>query len=170
MPASAPSDGASLEAGPSGAVRRPGRRVTVAARAALLGVLLAAVVVTLSPDAPVRELFSFHEWLARVVRRATLGRTEVSVREAESLANVLLFVPIGLLLRLALPQLLSSALLVLATAGSLGIEVVQYALLPGRTPSVADVLFNGGGAAIGLVLGVDAQRLVARRGRRRSRR
>ena len=166
MPAPTSSDGDSSAGAAAGALARPSRRVTLAARAALVGVLLAAVVVTLSPDAPVRELFGFHEWLARVVRRATLGRTEVSVREAESLANVLLFIPIGLLLRLALPRLLSSVLLVLATAGSLGIEVVQYLLLPGRTPSLADVLFNGGGAAIGLVLGVDAQRLVARRGHR----
>ena len=152
---------------------RPSRaqtRLTWGARAALVGVLLLAVVLTLTPSPLLTGLFDFHDGLARVVGRLTLGQTEVSLEEAEALANVLLFIPIGLLLRLALPRVLSSALLALATAGSLGIEVVQYLALPGRTPSLVDVLTNGGGAAIGLVLGVDAQRLVGRWTRRRARR
>lgn len=145
-------------------------RLTWGARAALAAALLLAVVLTLTPSPLSTGLFDFHDRLAQVVGRLTLGQTEVSLEEAEALANVLLFIPIGLLLRLALPRALSSALLLLATAGSFGIEVVQYLALPDRTPSLVDVLTNGGGAAIGLVLGVDAQRLVDRWSRRRARR
>ena len=143
------------------------RWLAYGARVALLLVLLLAVVLTLTPDAPMRGLFEFHESLGRLVSRLTLGQTDVSVEEAEALANVLLFVPIGFLLRLALPRAWSSLLLIVATAGSLGIEVVQYLLLPDRTPSLVDVLTNGGGTAIGLVLGVDVQRLVRWWARRR---
>ena len=146
---------------------RAERWLSYGARAALLLVLLVAVVLTLTPDAPMRGLFEFHESLARLVSRVTLGQTDVSVEEAEALANVLLFVPIGFLLRLALPRAWSSLLLAAATAGSLGIEVVQFLLLPGRTPSLVDVLTNGGGTAIGLVVGVDVQRLVRWWSRRR---
>lgn len=148
---------------------RTDRWLTWGSRAALLAFLLFAVGLTLSPDAPLDRLFRFHESLGRLVSRLTLGQTEVSVEEAEALANVLLFVPIGLLLRLALPRALSSLLLLLATAGSLGIEVVQYTLLPARTPSLVDVLTNGGGTAIGLVLGVDVQRSARWWSRRRHR-
>ncbi len=151
-------------ADPVAAAARPDSRaerwLAYAARVALLLVLLVAVVLTLTPDAPMRGLFEFHESLGRLVSRITLGQTDVSVEEAEALANVLLFVPIGCLLRLALPRVWSTLLLAMATAGSLGIEVVQYLLLPDRTPSLVDVLTNGGGTAIGLVVGVDVQRLV----------
>ena len=149
---------------------RTGHWLTRGARAALAVFLLLAVVLTLTPDAATGRLFGFHETLARLVSRLTLGQTDVSVDEAEALANVLLFVPIGFLLRLALPRALSSLLLAAATAASLGIEVVQYALLPARVPSLVDVLTNGGGTAIGLVLGVDVQRLARWWSRRRSRR
>ena len=146
---------------------RAERGVAYGARVALLVVLLVAIVLTLTPDAPTPGLVQFHESLARLVSRITLGQTDVSVEEAEALANVLLFVPIGLLLRLALPRAWSSLLLALATAASLGIEVVQYVLLPDRTPSLVDVLTNGGGTAIGLVLGADVQRFVRWWSRRR---
>ena len=147
---------------------RAERWLAYGARVALLLVMLFAVVLTLTPDAPMRGLFEFHDSLGRLVSRMTLGQTDVSVEEAEALANVLLFVPIGFLLRLALPRVWSTLLLAVATAGSLGIEVVQYLLLPDRTPSLVDVLTNGGGTAIGLVVGVDVQRLVRWWARRRS--
>ena len=159
-----PADPVEAAARPDGGAER---WLAYAARLALLLVLLFAVVLTLAPDAPMRGLFEFHDSLTRLVGRVTRGRTDVSVEEAEALANVLLFVPIGFLLRLALPRVWSTLLLAVATAGSLGIEVVQYLLLPDRTPSLVDVLTNGGGTAIGLVAGVDVQRLVRWWARRR---
>lgn len=146
---------------------RAERWLAYGAWAALLGFLLVAVLLTLTPEPLMQGLAGFHASLGRLVSRVTLGRTDVSVDEAEALANVLLFVPIGFLLRLALPRAPSSLLLAVATAASLGIEVAQYVLLPEREPSLVDVLTNGGGTAIGLVLGVDVQRLVRWEVRRR---
>jgi glycopeptide antibiotics resistance protein len=94
---------------------------------------------------------------------------EVTVVQAEQFANVVLFLPVGLLLRLAMPRPPAVALLALMCAASIGIEVVQYLVLPDRVPSLIDVLTNVGGAAIGLVLGEDADRAWRWLRRRRAR-
>lgn len=127
------------------------------ARLALLGYLLVPAVLTLTPDPSGSLLQDFYELLRRAVDQVTFGRAGVSLREAEGLANVLLFIPAGVLLPLALPRFPLSVLLFGATVASLLIESVQYVFLPDRVPSLLDVLLNGGGAAIGLVLGGDAR-------------
>jgi glycopeptide antibiotics resistance protein len=84
------------------------------------------------------------------------------------LANVLLLVPLGLLLAFAFPRLPLSLLLALAALLSLGIETMQYLLLPDRVATLVDVLANTGGAAIGLVVAADARRGLSRYRSRRS--
>lgn len=86
------------------------------------------------------------------------------MREAEALGNIALFVPLGLLLALALPTVYLSLLLAVAGAASLAIEVTQYLALPDRVPALLDIAMNTAGAAAGLVLGGDARRLVRARG------
>ena len=135
--------------------QRRGRRT---ARLALLGYLLVPVVLTLSADAPSTAFQAFTRVLQGTVDAVTVGEVTVSAREAESLANLLMFIPIGLLLRLSLPSWRLTALLAVSAAGSLAIELVQYLLLPGRTPTLVDVVSNSGGAAIGLVLAADLRR------------
>ena len=123
---------------------------------------------TLSADSPSTALRDFFELSSRLVDRLTGGRVDLSLSEAEALANVVLFVPIGLLMRPSLPRAPLSGLLLVAALGSLAIEVMQYALLPDRIPSLIDVLLNTAGAAVGLVLADDLQRLVRHlRSRRR---
>ena len=135
-----------MRSGPSG---------TGLARALLLGYLLVPAVLALTPD-PSSSLFQdFYSVLARVVDQVTFGRAGVSLREAEALANVLLFIPLGALLPFALRGVPPSVLLLGAATASLAIETTQYLFLPGRVPSLLDVLLNGGGAAIGLVLASD---------------
>jgi glycopeptide antibiotics resistance protein len=129
----------------------------------LVAYLLVPLVLTLSPQSPEAGLDGFYALVSRVVDRLSLGRTEVSRTETEALANVLLFVPVGLLLRLAVPRVLTSVLLAAAALASLAIEVTQYVALAGRDPSLVDVLTNTGGAAIGLVLGADVERILIRR-------
>ncbi len=68
----------------------------------------------------------------------------MSLREAEALANLLLFVPFGALLALAVPRLLLVALLGFTCATSIGIELTQYVFLPDRVPSLLDVIMNIG--------------------------
>jgi VanZ family protein len=138
------------------------------ARSLLVAYLLVPAALTLSADSPSAALRDFYELADRLVDRMTSGRVDLSINDAEALANVALFVPIGLLMRPSLPRAPLSLLLLAAALGSLAIEVAQYALLPDRIPSLIDVLLNAAGAAVGLVLADDVQRLVQRRrGRRR---
>ena len=137
------------------------------ARAALLAYLLVPAALTLTGSQPAAGLLDFYGGLQQAVDLLTVGRARVSLREAEALANVLMFVPVGLLLRLSYPQQTLSLLLLMSAVGSLGIEVVQFLLLPERVPSLVDVLNNTGGAAIGLTLGADARTLWRRRAERR---
>jgi glycopeptide antibiotics resistance protein len=138
------------------------------ARWLLLAYLLVPAALTLSADSPSAALNDFYELADRVVDLVTQGRVDLSINDAEALANVALFVPIGLLLRPSLLRAPLSGLLLVAALGSLAIEVVQYALLPDRIPSLIDVLLNAAGAAVGLVLADDVQRLARHlRSRRR---
>lgn len=137
------------------------------ARVALLAYLVVPLVLTLSGSAPTSGFASFYAGLRPVVDYVTVGQGQVSLREAESLANVLMFVPLGLLLRLSFPRQPLTVLLLALSLGSMSIEAVQYLLLPGRVPSLIDVLNNTGGAAIGLALGADARSLARRHLRRR---
>ena len=69
----------------------------------------------------------------------------------EAIANLLLFVPLGLLLCAMLPQVRRLAVWALAVAVSISIELVQF-LLPERSPSIRDVVTNSLGAAVGVFL------------------
>lgn len=136
------------------------------ARLAIVVYLCAPAFLTLRSDPSGGMLRAFYELLGDGVRTITFGEAAVSFREAEALANVLLFVPLGALLPLAFPGSLLSLLLLAAAAVSLGVEVVQYFFLPERVPSLLDVLLNTGGAAIGSVAGGDARLLWRPRPRR----
>lgn len=140
---------------------RPGglRAAVVLARLALLAYVLVPVALTLGPT-PLEELQTFDRLLRRAAALLTDGRAEVSLREAEALANVAMFVPLGLLLPLACPRAYLSVLLLLTGTASLGIELTQYVLLPDRVPALLDVVMNTAGAAAGLVVGGDLRRAL----------
>jgi VanZ family protein len=132
------------------------------ARWAIGGYVLVLAALTLSREADNGGLLRFYLLVRDVTGALTFGRAAVSFREAEALANLLLFVPLGALLPLALPRVLLLGLLCGAAAASAGIEVAQYVLLPARVPSMLDVIMNTAGAAVGLVLGGDARRILRR--------
>jgi VanZ family protein len=84
--------------------------------------------------------------------------------------NVLLFIPLGVGLRLAGLSRLRVVIVVSGT--SLTVEMLQYLGVPGRVASVDDVVSNSTGGALGMVVGdwarplflptpVEARRLVA---------
>ena len=66
--------------------------------------------------------------------------------------NVGLFIPLGALVPAALPRVPRSTLWVGLVSLSVGIEAFQYLVPSGRVANSADVLANGAGAAIGLLL------------------
>ena len=70
---------------------------------------------------------------------------------AQALANVVLFIPVGLFASWWLPRWWMA--IVLGFVVSSGFELVQ-ALLPGRTSDLWDVAWNTLGGAVGAVLGL----------------
>jgi VanZ family protein len=82
----------------------------------------------------------------------------------DTVSNVLLFLPLGYLYRLARPSqqgTTSLSVFCLGLCVSAGIELAQL-FLPGRYTSPADVLTNGAGAWLGTWLCDRAQRLLGR--------
>lgn len=102
---------------------------------------LAAVILLLSPVGPGEIVAAIAAWM-----RESLGWSEFREGWIEVPANVLLFVPLGLLLALLFrPPWIG---VVLAVALSVAAEAVQL-VLPGRLASPRDILANALGAGIG---------------------
>lgn len=102
--------------------------------------------------------------LSRQLR--ALGLSWVTYNQLESAANVVLFLPLGLLVALIIPTgrwwILALGLIVV----SVSIELAQALIIPGRVASVLDVLANvtgglAGIAAAGIIRGITL--LVRRR-------
>ncbi|MFC5012442.1 VanZ family protein [Nocardioides plantarum] len=74
----------------------------------------------------------------------------------DAVTNVVVFVPVGLLVSLAVPRWSRARALAAAVAVSLSIEVTQYVtahlLGGGHVADVNDLIFNVVGAAVGLLL------------------
>jgi glycopeptide antibiotics resistance protein len=133
--------------GRDGPVRR--RSHQHALRITLAGYLIAVLVITQWPTPPdpdgITWLRSALDWLHEAGLPDAVDLTVV-----EAFANVVMFVPFGVLL----PQVarIRPALAVLLGAGfSALIELSQLVFLPDRFPTVRDVVMNTLGAAIGAV-------------------
>lgn len=86
--------------------------------------------------------------------------------ELEFTANIGMFVPLGMLLALSLPRRRVWWGLALLPAFSAAIEIAQGLFLPDRVADVRDVVSNGLGGAIGLLIAVGVRAAVRRRVRR----
>lgn len=130
---------------------------------ALLAVYLAAVAaVTLGPAPADAGTLSRVE---RLVAWLSGHGVPVTYLGVEAVANVVMFVPFGVLVSLALPARArwgDRVVVPLALATSAGIETVQR-WLPTRVPTVQDVVLNTLGAALGLLV---LRAVLARRRRR----
>ena len=112
----------------------------------LLGVyVIALAVIALSPVSPIRGLD-----LSQELDAAGMGW--VTYTQLESFANVVLFIPFGLLIALLVPTRWWWVVVVGLVVVAGGIELGQALFLPGRVPSIGDVLANSKGGAIGVVL------------------
>jgi glycopeptide antibiotics resistance protein len=119
----------------------------------LAGVLLflyalGAAALTLSPYPDSRLLFAVSAPLHGI---AGLTRRQ-GIHIVEPVANVLLFVPLGLLLCWVLPRAGRWRVWALCVGASTAVEAVQAAVLPHRTPSLIDVATNSAGAALGALI------------------
>ena len=121
-------------------------------------VCLALVMLTL-PVSYAGVVASITDWL-----REDLGVAGVRRGAVEFVSNIVLFIPLGLLLALALRGPVRAFLILVAL--SVVVETLQ-ALIPGRFPSVRDILANSVGAGLG-VCAAAAIMAVRRRARRRA--
>lgn len=125
-----------------------------------LGIYLVGIaVVVFSPVSYSGIVAAIGRWLHGDLGLAFFGSGWI-----EFAANVIMFIPLGLLLTLLVRHHLGGA--AIAIALSVGVELVQV-LLPARMPSVRDVVANGLGAAIGAAI---AWLVVLRRSRAAARR
>jgi glycopeptide antibiotics resistance protein len=112
---------------------------------ALVAALLLIAVVTLSP----RPGGTLVELVPLTDLREAVGERDLGLL-FKSVANVLLFVPFGA--ALGLYDVSLRAALVAGSTLSSVVEVVQFAVVPGRTSSVDDVVLNTVGAVLGYLL------------------
>lgn len=72
---------------------------------------------------------------------------------AQAVGNVLLFLPVGLLLRRALPRLGGLSLVVVVALAAAAVEYVQGKYVAGRIVDVDDAILGALGGFLGVVLG-----------------
>ncbi|MBX3100321.1 MAG: VanZ family protein [Salinibacterium sp.] len=107
--------------------------------------MIALAIIALSPVSPIRGVD-----LSQELDSTGLGW--VTYTQLESFANVLLFVPFGLLIALLSPTRWWWAVIVGLVLVSICIELGQATFLPGRVASVGDVIANSTGGVIGVVI------------------
>lgn len=138
----------------------PSRRSTrVWAVAIGLPFLVAVALLTLTPARVEHAMPNLLDLLLGVIH--DLGWTSLDFHRLEVLANVAVFVPVGVLAFLLLPRRLWPLALLVGPALSLSIETVQGMALPHRAATVSDVLANSTGATIGVALAIFCTLLAA---------
>jgi glycopeptide antibiotics resistance protein len=105
--------------------------------------VIALAVIALSPESPIRGVDLSQEL-------DTTGLGWVTYTQLESFANVVLFVPFGLLIALLVPTRWWWLVVTGLVLAAVGIEVGQALFLPERVPSLGDVLANSTGGLIGV--------------------
>ncbi|MFF7293135.1 VanZ family protein [Microbacterium sp. NPDC008134] len=143
-----------------GSLLPPPRRGT---RAWALGLgipfLAGLVALTLTPSRVEQRMPNLLDVILSTVHR--LGWASLDFTRLEILANVLVFVPVGILAFVLLPRPAWGLAFLVGPAISIGIEVFQRIALPHRAATVSDVIANSTGSTIGVVLAVLSTFLVA---------
>jgi len=133
------------------------RHAIIVALAVGYGTFLAFVAFWPSPiDRPVQGLLE--RAIAELHERGVPAFVDYTF--IESMANVLLFIPVGILFGLLLPLRWWPVALLLGPALSGVIEVAQRYLLDERYSTIDDVIANSIGATIGVLLAVMLRAVV----------
>ncbi len=94
----------------------------------------------------------------------------IGYRKVEFAANILLFIPLGIILVLRLPRKLWWLAIVIAAVFSGAVELAQAIFLPARVPAWSDIVANTAGAFIGAILVLMVWSWSRRRARHAARR
>lgn len=124
---------------------------TIAARIALVPYAIVLALIVWLPASAASKITGIAFRIARFVSAHTDIPLGMSYTVFEFLANIALFVPLGLLLVAAWPRANAWVVLLLGYTSSATIELVQT-LLPSRFPTLSDVIANTIGTAIGCLI------------------
>lgn len=127
------------------------RSGSVAARALLVGYLLFVGFTVWLPAAVSAKVTGLVGILAQWVASRGIASYQSSAVVLEVVANVVLFVPVGLLVALAWTRLRLWQVVAIGAAMSVVIETAQ-GVMPSRFPTVSDVIANTLGTFIGAAI------------------
>ena len=140
----------------------PPRRLTRGIALALgIPFLLGLALLTLTPERVERSMPNVLDLALSAAHR--MGWESLDFTRLEVIANVLVFVPIGILAFILVPRRLWPLAIVLGPTLSLSIEAFQRLVLPHRAATLTDVVANSGGALIGVALAIAGTLLFAPR-------
>lgn len=122
----------------------------VTARVLLAPYLVALALVVFLPARDAGRVTGIVGWAADLVAAWGIPREPAAIA-FEFLANVMLFVPFGLLLSAAAPRWSPWAIIGAGALVSILIELVQLGI-PSRVASVSDVFANTAGTAVGCLV------------------
>ncbi|MGW9157874.1 VanZ family protein [Microbacterium sp. NPDC055665] len=149
-----------------GSLLPPPRRFTRAWASALgIPFLLGLAALTLTPSRIEQVMPNLLDLTLRAAHR--LGWDSLDFTRLEIIANILVFVPVGILAFLLLPRRVWPLALLVGPLLSLGIETAQRVALPHRAATVTDVVANSTGALVGVVFAVLCTLLLASRSSQR---
>lgn len=132
----------------------PRRRATPRIAAVMIvPFVIVILVITLMPSrveqAAPGAVYGVLDWI-----QLDLGARWFTFEAAERAANVLLFVPVGILAYLILPRVLWPLALLIGGVLSVAVEVAQAAFLQERYATLSDVAANVLGTTLGVLLAV----------------
>ncbi|MBO0979931.1 VanZ family protein [Microbacterium sp. SD291] len=132
--------------------------------ALLLGIpfLACLAFLTLTPSRVENAMPNLLDLALRAAHR--LGWESLDFTRLEVLANVLVFIPIGILAVVLLPRRFRALAWLIGPAVSAGIELAQRIALPHRAATISDVLANSSGATIGVIAALLLSLLFTRSG------
>lgn len=149
-----------------GSLLPPPRRDTRAWAIALgLPFLAGLAALTLTPSRIEEAMPNLLDLVLGAAHR--LGWASLDFTRLEIIANVLVFVPVGILAFVLLPRRLWPVALLVGPALSIAIETAQRVALPHRAATVTDVLANSSGALLGVALAILCTLLLAPRASQR---
>lgn len=143
----------------------PPRRFTrVWALALSIPFLIGLAALTLTPSTVEDSMPNLLDVILRTTHR--LGWEWLDFTRLEIIANVLVFVPVGILAFLLLPRRVWFLALLVGPLLSATIETAQRVALPHRAATVNDVVANSTGAILGVFVAVVVTLLLARSSQR----
>jgi glycopeptide antibiotics resistance protein len=130
----------------------PRRRTRAWALALGIPFLAGLALLTLTPSRVEESMPNLLDLVLSIAHR--LGWASLDFTRLEVLANILVFIPVGILAFLLLPRRVWMLSLLVGPLLSLSIEAAQRIALPHRAATVTDVIANSSGATAGVAFAV----------------